>query len=660
MRSKAPKGEFAAGKLVGKRKELRWSDRYYKRKALGLKAKVDPLEGAPMARGIVLEKVGVESRQPNSAIRKCLSPRTKILLSDRSYITLDELKNCWKESEVVTLNVKHNSFESSKLCDYFDLEPEEVERVGVYRLVTVETGRELIGSGDHPIYTSRGVLEFRKLKPGDKVIVFPFDPSIKEKKNDEILSERDILVNAPPRAKSFRIILELKQKGLIPLRYDSPHLPCVIRILGHVFGDGTLSYGKAGTGFLGKFIASGDPEDLNDIASDLKRLGFHVSPLYEGRATSVITTVRGEKRRISGEYYVISCSSIALFTLLKSLGAPLGDKAELNYRVPDWIKNAPLWVKKEFLASFFGGELDPPRTNKNGVTFSPPCFSLSKTQDEVQSGLDFIDDISKMLLEFGVTISSTKAQESVKRKSGVKTVKFYVYIASNIQNLLNLYGKIGYRYSRSKERLARYAYEYLLIRQNQILRTIQAYDIVQNLRKEGRTIKEITKLLHENGYAFIKRSNVNYWVSVLIKDKQRLATTTKRIKFKDWVREKTENLPPIGLVWETVQAVQEVGEKDLRDITTLSDNHNFFANGILTKNCVRLQLIKNGKVITAFLPGDGALNVIDEHDEVIVEGIGGSRGRSMGDIPGVRWKVISVNGVSLKELVLGRKKKPVR
>jgi small subunit ribosomal protein S12 len=78
------------------------------------------------------------------------------------------------------------------------------------------------------------------------------------------------------------------------------------------------------------------------------------------------------------------------------------------------------------------------------------------------------------------------------------------------------------------------------------------------------------------------------------------------------------------------------------------------------RKCVRTQLIKNGKVITAFLPGDGALNVVDEHDEVIVEGIGGSRGGSMGDIPGVRWKVNMVNGVSLKQLVLGKKEKPMR
>jgi len=78
------------------------------------------------------------------------------------------------------------------------------------------------------------------------------------------------------------------------------------------------------------------------------------------------------------------------------------------------------------------------------------------------------------------------------------------------------------------------------------------------------------------------------------------------------------------------------------------------------RKCVRTQLIKNGRVITAFLPGDGALNVVDEHDEVVVEGIGGSRGRSMGDIPGVRWVVLTINGVSLKELVLGKKEKPMR
>ena len=78
------------------------------------------------------------------------------------------------------------------------------------------------------------------------------------------------------------------------------------------------------------------------------------------------------------------------------------------------------------------------------------------------------------------------------------------------------------------------------------------------------------------------------------------------------------------------------------------------------RKCVRCQLIKNGKLVTAFLPGDGALNYIDEHDEVMIEGIHGPRSRSMGDIPGVRYKVSKVNGVPLNLLVLGRAQKQMR
>lgn len=75
------------------------------------------------------------------------------------------------------------------------------------------------------------------------------------------------------------------------------------------------------------------------------------------------------------------------------------------------------------------------------------------------------------------------------------------------------------------------------------------------------------------------------------------------------------------------------------------------------RKCVRVQLVKNGKQITAFLPGDGATKLVDEHDEVILECIGGKMGRSKGDIPGVRWQVIKVNDQSLQALRAGKLEK---
>lgn len=46
-----------------------------------------------------------------------------------------------------------------------------------------------------------------------------------------------------------------------------------------------------------------------------------------------------------------------------------------------------------------------------------------------------------------------------------------------------------------------------------------------------------------------------------------------------------------------------------------------------------MQLVKNGKKVTAFVPKDGCLNFIEENDEVMVAGFGRS-GHAVGDIPG--------------------------
>ncbi|HKJ96868.1 MAG TPA: 30S ribosomal protein S12, partial [Thermoplasmataceae archaeon] len=65
-------GINAGSKLQSQRKKYRWSDRDYKKRMLDLKRKSDPLVGAPQAKGIVIEKIGIEAKQPNSAIRKCV------------------------------------------------------------------------------------------------------------------------------------------------------------------------------------------------------------------------------------------------------------------------------------------------------------------------------------------------------------------------------------------------------------------------------------------------------------------------------------------------------------------------------------------------------------------------------------------------------------
>merc|ERR1712190_148737 len=75
------------------------------------------------------------------------------------------------------------------------------------------------------------------------------------------------------------------------------------------------------------------------------------------------------------------------------------------------------------------------------------------------------------------------------------------------------------------------------------------------------------------------------------------------------------------------------------------------------RKCVRVQLIKNGKKITAFVPNDGCLNFVEENDEVLVAGFG-RKGHAVGDIPGVRFKIVKVANVALKALFTGKKERP--
>merc|ERR1739838_179210 len=75
------------------------------------------------------------------------------------------------------------------------------------------------------------------------------------------------------------------------------------------------------------------------------------------------------------------------------------------------------------------------------------------------------------------------------------------------------------------------------------------------------------------------------------------------------------------------------------------------------RKCARIQLIRSEKCITAFCPRDGSINFVGLNDEVLVIGAGRS-GHAVGDIPGVRFKVTKVAGVSLLALFKGKAEKP--
>lgn len=81
-------------------------------------------------------------------------------------------------------------------------------------------------------------------------------------------------------------------------------------------------------------------------------------------------------------------------------------------------------------------------------------------------------------------------------------------------------------------------------------------------------------------------------------------------------------------------------------------------NSAIRKVC-RVQIIATGKNLLAFAPGDGALKMIEQNDEVLVEGLGRS-GKAVGDMPGIKYKIIKVAGQSLDALLRGKAQKQTK
>jgi small subunit ribosomal protein S23e len=66
-----PKGIGAARKLRSTRSVHQWQSKTYKKTQNGAIWKT-PFQGSSQASGVVVEKIGIEAKQPNSAIRKAV------------------------------------------------------------------------------------------------------------------------------------------------------------------------------------------------------------------------------------------------------------------------------------------------------------------------------------------------------------------------------------------------------------------------------------------------------------------------------------------------------------------------------------------------------------------------------------------------------------
>ncbi len=486
----------------------------------------------------------------------CVAGDTKVLL-DGAQMEIAKLEGKWKDALVSTAD----DFEKTltPLTHYWKLKAEDYGKK-CYRIVT-ETGREIIATEDHPFYTSEGVKPAGKLEVGDEAIVYPMEfPEVVER--DEIVLREEDIVEVAKNCKIKKILRELKERELIPLKLNDPRITAIARLVGHIFGDGTLIIGKNS-----RAIFRAKPEDLEDIIRDIKLLGYEAGEIKVHENEGRIKRSDGSVLVVRGKGYSVEVRKKSFCLLLKALGCPDGDKTKVGYDVPEWIKNAPLHVKKEFLASYFGSELTKPAVRKKcGKLFKDLKFKVAKVEERMEEGIRFVNSIREMLKEFGIE-SSVRIVEGNLRKDGSRTK----IIEVTIRSYREFFGKIGYAYNREAEVLARLAYGYLKFKEVYLKERNELLEKVLNAKRG-----EVVQIALASG----KSASALYtWRS----RKPEFAKTSNDFpNFDEWVKERHVGG---GFIKERVVKIEETKVDYVYDITTEMHTHNFIANGFLTGNC---------------------------------------------------------------------------
>lgn len=508
----------------------------------------------------------------------CLEGNAKILSELGYYKKIKDLEKNFEQESLVILNKEDRKINNSKISLFLKKNSEKIIKV------ITKSGNTILATNDHPFYTKKGMKTVTDIKKEDEILVYPFDGVEYENPGKKLLiCEEDIDKLDRSFTSKLQIKNILKSLELLPLYSDNPKLPYIIKIMGFIFGDGSVSMGEdEQVGFYGK------REDLELIKKDLKIVGFSSSLSSRKRKHKVKTQYKEyEFERIEDSLY---CSSSSFTMLLILLGTPFGNKALQDYKISDWIMGAVKWYKRLFLASLFGAELSSPKTmTNNKFNFYGPIFSLNK-RDSLH-GVTFINQISSILEEFG--IKSVLLKYRVDELNGTKSTRIRLMIYPTSKNLIHLFSKINYEYNLRKRNLANAAILWLKQKEKILEFRNATMQKARDMKQDGFTKNQIINNLSEkyaNKY-FIDKAiyYANYG-----RTGSRIAYCF--LSFNEFIEKNCYGGD--GFIWDEIESKEEVDFNDfVYDFTINNENHNFIANNFIVSNCsvrlLRTNLKKN-------------------------------------------------------------------
>ncbi|MEA3457528.1 MAG: intein-containing RctB family protein [Candidatus Thermoplasmatota archaeon] len=465
-------------------------------------------------------------------------------------------------------NTKINAFMKSKT------------KKKIYNALT-KSGKKIIATGDHPFYTPDGMVPLKDIKEGEMVAIFPFDGiEFSQPSNKNIVTEEDIS-KLPLNKDVSQTINELKKRELLPLKANNEKLPYLLKLFGYALGDGTIYFSKN----KGTIWFYGEPGDLEDIQEDVEKLGFKASRIYDRKREHEIKTMY-DTVKFSRVEYSIKTTSSSLAALLWAMGLAVGNKCSQDYILPKWIFDLELWQKRLFLASLFGAELTTPSTvTKHDYNFYSPVLSLNKHEKFQESGHQLLVQIKELLEDFDVKSSIIKQRKEFVNKEGRVSYRLRLQISSTMDNLINLWSKIGFEYNKKRRHIANVAVQYIQLKKKVLKEREKAEKAAKEMKESGLNILQIYNDLKSN---YVNRRFIERSIYDGRKTSPRIAHDFP--KFNEFMQKRTSGLGKSGLIWCEIEKKTSVrSNRYVYDFNVADSHHNFIANNFVVSNCgVRL------------------------------------------------------------------------
>jgi len=456
------------------------------------------------------------------------------------------------------------------------------------REVLTRGGHRVVATIDHPFLTPRGMRALERLAVGDRVAVSGFTGVPYEEPSGRVLVDEAAIEAAwrrlcPRSARTSweQIRARLVTQDLLPLRDDHEAMPSLLKLIGLLWGDGTLYVeGESGRA---RMAVNGLREDLESLRRDLAP--WVRTSRVHSRVRSHYIATRPSARPFTAREQWIRIGSSSLAVLLVALGVPSGPKASSDWGIPTWLPTAPSWHKRLFLAAFFGAEMTSPATmTGHDKTFPEPSLTVVKREGHVRSGIKFLGQVASLLSDLGVRAKVLHPTLEVRRANGSDSHRVRLQVACDTENLLALWESVGFEYNRKRAYLASIAAGYLRAKRAAIARRDALRERVLELRAQTRVGSKTLLLAIGGPEAGV---NIRFVDHTIYGRGDRILRAAEAFPtFAEWRTTATRGLGRSGLFWDEVASVSTVPQLEhVYDLTVAHRGHNFVANGFLVHNC---------------------------------------------------------------------------